>query len=465
MDESQDDSLIRETLSSGGLGDFIGESSQLVAVDNFGTLKYIPLDSFKNEIEAFDPRDDGYARKIGSFFVHEGKRFFFRLVDPKSGEQAGKIKNEAGPLLENIPHTFAVLEPGGFNSLHIVLRYILLVFVASSFAVLISRYRRLFVFAFPSFLLFAPCGFYSLILAAILTGVWELLREPLGEMSAAFGYRRRFRDYAGAGLRGIIERLKPFRVNLFLASLFLILLAVFSFFGIIHPILLAVVLMVFSFLYFLSLKAEAERARENRHILFTPVLLLPRKVKTFSFFPQLLPFVLMSIFALFLPQAGSKGNPSPVDQRYFVSQEEYERHVAFQRSFSYKPLGQETGSFQALNQTEYLLYYLGEDGLIAGSTDSRNGAETELFSAELSFPLEKLMDFLVEYNKPAAGMDGTVGKPMDNGKEPSGRLAANKLKEFLSVAIITAVCLMDFLRPLIAPKKSVPVLGDKRIAA
>ena len=451
VDESQDDSLIRETLSSGGLGDFISESSQFVAVDDFGSLKYIALDSFKNEIEEFDPRDDGYARKIGSFFVHEGKRFFFRLINPESGERAGKIKKEAGALLENIPFTFVVLGTQGFDFL-----YLPLLIVAFFLAVFASRYRRLFIFQFPALMIFSLYGFYSLILAAILTGIWELLREPLGELAAAFHYKRRFRDYAGAGLRGIIERLKPFRVNLLLVLFFLVLMAAFSFFGIVPLIVLTVVFIIFIFLYFLSLKVETERARKNRHILFIPVLMLPRKVKTFSFFPLLLPFALISLIALFLPQTTPVLN-SPIDPSYLISQEEYERHMAFQSSFSYRPMYNDQTSFQALNQTEYLRYYLGDDGLIAGSIENRD--ENGLSETGQSFPLEKLMDFLIKYNKPAVGRNEIVSETVKDGK------GISQVKEFLAVGIILSFCLLDLLRPLVLSKKNIPVYGDKRIAA
>jgi len=462
VDESQDDFFIQETLSSLKLGDFVSESSQLVAVDDFGSLRYIPLESFQNEIEAFDPRDDGYARKVGSFFVHEGKRFFFKLVETESRIRIGKIKKEVNSLLENIPYSFVVLAPRGFNFPYIVLQYAVLIFAASALALFVSRYRRLFVFQIPVLLLFAPSGFYSLVLAAILAGIWELLREPLGELSAAFHYRRSYWEYAGAGIKGIMEGIKPFRKNLYLVLLLLLLFAAFSFFGIITPIFLGIVLVLFALLCFIALKVEAERVRRNRHILFTPVMLLPQKVKTYSFFPLLLPFALISLFALFLPQAYPELNINPVEQRYLIRAEEYEQHIDFQHSFSFRPMNHEPSGFQALNKIEYLGYYLGEDGLIAGSFDNRDEAENSLFKAEMPFPLESLMDFLIEYNNLTVGRDGIVNHPVDGMKDPP---IENKVKEFISVAIIAAVCIMDFLRPLFLPKKKIPISGDKRVAA
>ena len=75
LDEAHEDRRIRESLA--GIGAFISESSQNIFIDDFGSVKKIPLDSYYDEIEAFDPRNDGYAEKLSAFFVRDGKRLFF----------------------------------------------------------------------------------------------------------------------------------------------------------------------------------------------------------------------------------------------------------------------------------------------------------------------------------------------------------------------------------------------------
>jgi hypothetical protein len=452
VDESEDDGAIQNKLFSGGVNDFISESSQLVPIDDFGSLKFIPLDSFHSKIESFDPRDDGYAAKLRSFFVHDGKRFLFRITDDSSGRPVDTEK-QLDAIFKGIPFTFLVLAQRTPVSL-----YYLLLAAGCAFALFFSSNRRLFIFQLPVLLATGQAGFFSIILAAILTGIWELLREPLSELFASRRYNRRPPDYAGSGFRGIRERLNPFRLNLFFALLFFVFLLAFSFMGLLNPLLLLAVCASFSFLYFLSFRTEEERMRRRSHIQFTPVLLLPYRVKTFSFFPLLLPFGLLAITALFLPSG--YGGPSPVDSGFLISSEDYNRHIAFQKSFSYIPLNQELNTFgqNALINQDYLRYYLGEDGLITGNDAYAPSEDSEA----PPFPLEKLMDFLVKYNKLVTGESAGIEKP-------PGRPAATTFKEWISVAFIFAFCLFDILRPRIIPKTAfknrIPVIGDKRIAA
>jgi hypothetical protein len=443
VDEAENDAAIQNKLSSGGLGGFISESTQLVPIDDFGSLKFISLDSFHSKIESFDPRDDGYAERLRSFFVHSGKRFFFRLTGNPSGGLSGSMTNykkRLDAVLEGIPFTFSVLgqrEP--------VFLYYLLLAACFAFALFFSSNRRLFIFQFPVFLAAGYAGFFSIILSAILTGIWELLREPLLELFAS----RRYRRSAGQGLKGIKERFKPFRLNFIFALFLFVFLPALSLAGLLNPLLLLAVCASFALLYFLSFKNEDKRARRRSHIQFTPVLLLPRRARTFSFFPLLLPFALLAIPALFLPK-GLRGT-SHIDAAFLISSEDYNRHVAFQKSFSYKPLNQ---GLNALMQDDYLRYYLGEDGLIAG-----NDAYAFYEDSEISpFPLEKLMGFLLKYNNIAAGESAGIDKQPD-------RPAETTLKEWISVAFIFIICLFDIFRPRTALKKKMPVIGDKRIAA
>ena len=455
VDESEDDSVIQNKLISGGVDGFISESSQLVPIDDFGVLKFIPLDSFYSKIESFDPRDDGYAAKLSSFFVHNGKRFFFRLAENSSSRPADTEKR-LDAILEGVPFIFLVLA----RSVPVSLYYLLLA-VGCAFALFFSSNRRLFVFQLPLLLATGQAGFFSIVLAATLTGIWELLREPLLEQFASRRHDRKALDYAGPGFRGINERLRPFRLNLLLALLFFIFLIAFSYVGFLNPFLLLAVCASFAFLYFLSFKTEKERMRKNRHTRFTPVLLLPHKAKTFSFFPLLLPFGLLAISALFLPSGfgGPSRGPSPIDSGSLISTEDYNRHIAFQKSFSFMPLNMGDSEQEALIKKDYLRYYLGEDGLIAGNDAYAVSEDSEA----PQFPLEKLMDFLVEYNKLVTGESAGFEKPP--GKPQANKPAVTTFKEWISVAFIFAFCLLDIFRPRIVPKKKIPVIGDKRIAA
>jgi hypothetical protein len=66
---------------------------------------------------------------------------------------------------------------------------------------------------------------------------------------------------------------------------------------------------------------------------------------------------------------------------------EYEAHIAFQTSFTLRPLGS-----GVLNKNPYLRYDMGTDGLIAGTRE-----QPAPLRVEAPFPLKKLMDFLASF--------------------------------------------------------------------
>ena len=62
--------------------DCVSESTVWVLLDDFSELKQIPLDQYDDFVEPFDPRNDGYAEKLRSFFVQAGIRRFFVEREP-----------------------------------------------------------------------------------------------------------------------------------------------------------------------------------------------------------------------------------------------------------------------------------------------------------------------------------------------------------------------------------------------
>ena len=449
VDESQDDRGIREILAAGGIGEIISESSQFVSVDDFGAFRQIPLVSFYDEIETFDPRNDGYAEKLSAFFANNGKRYFFTPL----GSSPVDLRTRLDASLADIPFSLVFLEQRRSS-----LPYFLLLAAAGVFAMFLSRSKKLFIFQLPVFLSIGWGGFAAMILAAAFAGIWELLREPLKELLTSRYSRRSAFNYAGTGLKGAVERLRPYHLNIVLASLFFILLPVLAIGGFLPPVPLLAASGGFFLLYFLSFKVMETVFRNSRHIPFNPIPLLPLRTKTFSLFPFLLPFALGSFFALVLPAflPGERSYiPVPenvMDPQYLVSPEDYYRHVDFQNSFSYRSMntGNDAASGETLNPEGYLRYYLGDDGLIAGSAYSPNTVEAEA----LSFPLEKLMDFLIYYDK-LQEEPAQKTEPLD----PSVR------EWILAAIILTFCCMSGLLRPGIVPGKKLPVRWDKRIAA
>ena len=447
MDESCNDRGIREILAAGGIGEIISESTQFVSIDDFGAWRQIPLDSFNDEIESFDPRNDGYAEKLRSFFVNEGKRYFFTPLDSSPADLRARL----GESLADIPFSLFFLEQG-----RSLLPYFLLLAAAGIVALFLSRSRRLFMFQIPVFLSIGWGGFAAMILAAAFAGIWELLREPLKELFTSRYSQRNTHYYAGTGLKGISERLRPYSLNIILALLFFLLIPVLAIAAFLPAIPLLAACVSFFLFYFLSFKSMEAGFRNTRHILFMPVPLLPLRTRTFSLFPFLLPFVLVSFLALVLPvflpaeRSDIPAMENVMDPRYFVSPEDYYSHIDFQRSFPYRSLNTGSGAGGPLNQEGYLRYYLGDDGLIAGSAHSAGTVEPET----LPFPLEKLMDFLIQYyEQPEEPV--RVTEPLG----PPGR-------EWILAGIILIFCCMsELLRPGIVPGKKLPYRWDKRIAA
>ena len=448
VDESQDDRAILETLAAWGMGETISESSQFVSIDDFGTLRQIPLDLFNDQIGSFDPRNDGYAEKLRSFFVNNGNRYFFAPLTSTPADLRSRLDAD----FADIPFSLVLLEQRVS-----LFPYFLLLAAAGIAALFLSGSKRFFLFQLPVFLSIGWGGFAAIVLAAAFAGIWELLREPLKELLTSRYSRRDTFGYAGTGLKGMGERLRPYRLNVILASLFFLLIPVLAVAGFLPPVPLLAASGSFFLLYYLSFKVMEMGFRNTRHIPFMPVPLLPLRTKTFFLFPFLLPFVIASFFALILPVffPGVRSDvPAPgnvMDSRYFVSAADYYSHVDFQRSFSYRSLNDTAGA-ETLKQEGYLRYYLGEDGLIAGSVVSPGTAEAEI----LPFPLEKLMDFLVQYYQP---QEEPVRK-----FEPSN--PPLKLREWILAVVILTICGMsELLKPGIVPGKKLPIRWDKRIAA
>ena len=465
-DESLDDRLIRTRLASGGMEGLISESSQLIPVGDFGDVKMIPLDSFGDEFEEFDPRDDGYAEKLRAFFVQDGKRFLFLPMEDSSGFSVSSFRKNLTDLLGEIPFTFTVL-----GQRRPVILYFALLAAACGCAFFLSQSKRLFVYGLPVLLASAWAGASAFLLSAVLVGIWELLREPAHELSAAHFLKKIasgpvYVSHHRSRFRGFFERQKPFALNFLIAALFLAFLVFYSGTGDLPVIPLAACCAGFFVLYFLAFTNEASIIKKTRHIPFVPSPLFPFKKRTFSLFPLLLPFGAGAALAVVLPMVFPSGNYNRLPglgSENLVTAEDYSRHIEFVNSFPYRSLNQDFGRDAGERSEEYLRYYLGDDGLIAGGLPY--GVPGDNFYPP--FPLEKLMDFLVDYTETA---DGDAGAPRGQRFTPAeffGNPIWGRLGEWIPALVIFVICILDLAWP--GPRgrkmKRTPITGYKRIAA
>ena len=276
--------------------DFVSESTQWVFLNDFDTILSIPLDEYQERLAASalqpDPRDDGYAARLHSFFVRNGQRLFF-------------IPFMRPSLLEE------------FNT------------------------------------------------------VWvQRTRSGNANLEAAIA----------TGLNGIpfsIEWLGYDREPRYLYIAFADAACVLAF-----------LLWRFALCVIRRIAVSAHGKRMPQRLVVAGAIVL------FA--------IAVALTAHSLPLLAERLRlyhaPSSELATSLIDVAEYEAHIAFQTSFSLRPLGS-----RVLNENPYLRYDIGTDGLIAGTRELSAALLPEVvFSTEALFPLKKLMDFLanfVDYTK------------------------------------------------------------------
>jgi hypothetical protein len=392
LDDSWPDRSIRELLAGQRLGNTIGESSQWVFLDDFGSLEKVPLDTYADRVESFDLRNDGYAERLRSFFVFQGQR---RLFIPLNG--AGDITGRVSAALGDIPFSLSVLTPHeGTRS--VVLPAILFV-LAAALTLYCSGEVLLTALFLPLWAVPAGWGVPGFAVIAVLAGLSRFLREPLRDYFIARRYGKSFRQPPGALPLGI---------------LFFLALGGITILGALPPFTVILGSLFFLALLAFSLRAELLCGAPRGHIRFRPVPIADiaggPAGRPSSYALIMAPFTLAALALLLVSGAagpipvssfdrtGWKSPPAP-DAKAFA--EAYSAHAAFQRDFSRAPLG----SSPLETAPPYLSYVLAEDGLLDGPVeDSGEPVEIEI----PPFPLEGLIDFLTNYTytDPGFGSSG-----------------------------------------------------------
>jgi hypothetical protein len=382
LDAARADREIGDLLVRGGLENFISESTQWVFLDDFDGLKKIPLELYGEQVESFDPRNDGYAEKLRSFFIREGKRFFFIPLSPGfAGREKGTLTKRIARSLGDIPYSLSI--PGNSRP---VFWFFSLFLIAAVGTLILSGAPLFYAALLPvlaPLLLAGPPGFA---LAAVLTGLSVLCREPLREYFIFRRYQnRRFSRDPVRDRRGI------FRRHGVLLPLFILIYGLVCGIGGIPPVLGLFFFCSSAVVFALVLRAELSRGETLEHIRFVPVAILdfsPRR----EFFPgAVVPFGLASLLALF-PSLTSGFSGPPARENLplsfsLVSSSEYEDHLRFQSSFSLTPLGNR-------EEQDYVRYVRDEDGLISPVPADPREAAGEEWEGIPPFPLEPLMVFL-----------------------------------------------------------------------
>jgi hypothetical protein len=371
LDASYPDRLIRELLAREGIAAAIGESSQWVFLDDFGKLERVPLDTYWDRVEPFDPRNDGYAERLQSFFVYKGQRRIFIALKGAPLDLAGRVKAALG----DTRYSLAALAPRRSY------RAAALLFIAAAaLTLLLSRDSPLTLFFLPLWAPLAGLGSPGFALMAVLAGLSRILREPARDYVVS-------RRYGTAGKTA----LPPAGVWVF-AGLSLGAAALLAVFGGLPPLTVPAALILVPVILCCSLWNESCREAREGHIRFRPVPIAPLARRPGAYSPVMAPFALAAAAMLLpvfsaagasVPDTAWTGWKSPLE----LSAASYREHAAFQQAFSYTALGS--------GETLYRRYALAGDGLIdgAGSGEAAFAAAEEI----PPFPLASLMDFLANY--------------------------------------------------------------------
>jgi hypothetical protein len=376
LDASHPDRQIRDILAREGINTTIGESSQWVFLDDFGKLERIPLDRYWDRVEPFDPRNDGYAEELQSFFVHKGERRIFIGLKGAPLNLEGRIRAALG----DIRYSLTALTPRRSP-----LAPALLFIAAAALTLLLSREIPVALFFLPLWAPLAGFGAAGFALMSVLAGFEQVLREPAREYFVS-------RRYGTAG--GKAHRSLGLWV---LSGLFLAAAALLAVFGRLPPLTVPAALICVPLILYVSLRTESCRGVTAGHIRFKPVQITPLAGRPGAYSPSMVPFAVAALALQFLPMilpgaaAGSLGGPSREWSGWKSSpelnEERYRTHLAFQQAFSYTSLG--------AGESSYLRYSLAGDGLIDG-----NGSAEAVFAEPEAIPpfsLASLIDFLDNY--------------------------------------------------------------------
>jgi hypothetical protein len=361
--EGMQDREIGEKLKALGL-EYVGESSQWVLLDDFSALKQVPLDSYEEQLESFDPRNDGYAQRLRAFFVQNGER---RIFIEKKGMGASALEKTLRKILGPSALWRADLNPGGLSRKDLALTMALFA-AASVLCIVFVGTDSLFALlcTLPVLAFLALAGPVGLAAAGILEAVFCLLREPLAE---------RFRSTQGASRivhNSLVKELSGW-FHTFPRELggSLVGIVLYGVICVVGKIPLVVSLPVICFLVPVLLLPPWAESRVVRNLFFP----LPiRKGQFLLLFPPPLPVFMLAfagalVFSVFqghfLPGEAPAASvsvstitvwPQPPEQ------EEYERHGAFQASFSHRSLSNPAALYGS--------YPMGADGLIAGFVEA-----------------------------------------------------------------------------------------------
>ncbi len=440
FDASSDDRSIVAALSSAGFRDLVSESTQWVLLDDFADGERVPLDRYRERVETFDPRDDGYADKLRAIFLSDGKRYVYvrrPIVSILSGS-AASFELQLRGALEGIPFT---IESGATHPDAALPR----TFIAFACLALSAFFTKSFaksVCAFPAILSlalwgaagFASAGFLYAAYLASFSAFRELSRAAAAFVSKKGKDRATLDDVSfkrGWGFESF-----PAAIVLSASSLAV------SILGGIPAALFAAAAVGAAFCVGSQLRVSGILARRRGHARFAPLSLRPApRSSIVRGFGGVLPFSLAAAGLLIASiAAGSAEHPGSAGaDGGRVTLIDYRAHLESQNSF------RTTNLFASRAAEVFSAYRRDASGLAvpAAAPPARNVLNADLPPAER---------YLID---PAPGADS------------ASRFSAGLVPDLVSVICALLISLPAFFAAGIHGKKAKEIAesAEKRIAA
>jgi hypothetical protein len=338
--EAVSDREVRERLEKNGFSDLVSESGQWVLLDSFGTIERIPLDEYDSRVLPFDPRNDGYAQKLRSLFVRDGKRSVY--IPLGSAVRPSKLEKSFASAMGDIDYSF---ETGQTASAARPSVFFLVLFCFSAMAFFVARPLRpaegreaaALIPILPALAPLALGGAAGFALAGLLAGCAALL--------------------AGPGLQWFVFRRHrtPPALCCLLPPLFLICYATLAFFCDLPLIFTLSVFVFFCGVLAVSLQDACQTAAGNadkawgallfKRLIpprrrFLPVNILRRRFFFFAFSWAVVPFAAVGLVLACVEMI----EPAPKPEFSFLPpsiallETDYHDHYRFQSNFSFRSL-------------------------------------------------------------------------------------------------------------------------------
>jgi hypothetical protein len=399
-DASVDDRTLLSLLESGGNnfgGSPVCESSQWVMLDEFDSIKAIPLDSYFSRVASFDPRNDGYAGKLRDVFIRDGRRFVY--IPLKAGNwNSALLDKQFKDMLGDI---FVSIEYYGAGR---PLKLFFIAYAAASVFLLVICFLKRksnpgsanIIVLVPIFSSLAFFGASGIAAAALLFALFILLKEPLNDLAALTGSLLK----KSANKFKLIQKevILPYRFYWLFMPVFALAFAGIVFFSQLKLLFLLAVFAAASAVFFFSLKILSLSGGMHRR--FTPVLIMRRCFPEFAFSFYMLPFAAAAFITLFLMPFFSGSYVSNGEFDALITEQDYYDHLAYQASFSTRQIGASSSAYPA--------FFFDADGL--PSMNMNPGVKQTVNVGDFPpFPLKHLVDFFHSVDsggKTAAGPGG-----------------------------------------------------------